>query len=213
MHLWSDDLENYLAKYSQEEEPILKELNRETYIKVSKPQMLSGHIQGVFLAMISKLIKPEYILEVGTYTGYSAICMAKGLREGGQLHTIDNNLELKAIAERYIHKAGFSDKITLHQGNALDIIPEIKYAFDLAFIDADKENYANYYEMILPKISKGGVILIDNVLWKGTVLGESPKKGKITQTLHQFNQMLSKDTRVEKVILSIRDGLTLVRKL
>jgi len=165
MHFISDDLEDYIATHSETEPVLLAELNKETHLKVLQPRMLSGHIQGRLLSLLSKLVQPKYILEVGTYTGYSALCLAEGLQADGELHTLDVNEELVSIQQKYFQQSIFGKQIKAHLGNALEIIPKLDFHFDLAFIDADKPNYSNYFDLILPKMNKGGIILSDNVLW------------------------------------------------
>jgi predicted O-methyltransferase YrrM len=210
MHLVSQQLETYIEQFSSTEDPILAELSRETHLKVQMPQMVSGHIQGQFLEMISGLIQPKRILEIGTYTGYSAICLARGLKEDGLLYTIDINEELQPMCARYFEKAGLSQKIKHLTGNALNIIPELNETFDLVFIDADKVNYSNYYNLVFPKVRTGGFIIADNVLWSGKVVEE--KKDKDTLAIHQYNELIAKDERVKSFILSLRDGLNIVQK-
>ncbi|HKK40315.1 MAG TPA: O-methyltransferase [Cryomorphaceae bacterium] len=206
-------LERYVHNHSQKESELLNDLNRETYLKVLQPRMLSGHIQGRILSMYSKLIQPKCILEIGTYTGYSAICLAEGLATGGVLHTIEKNEELKPIANRYFEKAGLKDRIQLHNGDALPIIQSMEETFDLVFIDADKTNYINYYEAVLPKMKSGGCIIADNVLWSGKVLDEEElDKDPDTSVLNEFNKMVSNDERVDNVLLPVRDGLMVIRK-
>ena len=204
-------LNDYAEKYSSEESLVLKELNRDTFSKVLMPRMLSGHIQGRMLSMLSHMIRPKLILEIGTFTGYSALCFAEGLLEGGHLHTIDINDELTPMVKSYIAKAGMEDKITLHNGNASEIIPGLSGSFDLVFIDADKINYSLYYDLVFDKVRQGGFLIADNVLWSGKVLNmESADKD--TLAIHQFNEKIKKDTRVEKVLLTVRDGLLIIRK-
>ena len=207
------ELEKYLENYSSPESEILRELQRETYLKILQPHMISGAVQGRLLAMIAKIIQPQYILEIGTFTGYAALCLAEGLRPEGQLHTIEVNDELEELIKRYIAAAGQEGKVVLHVGKALDIIPALPYTFDLVFIDADKLAYPQYYELALAKTRQGGSILIDNVLWKGKVLDLAQHKDKKTQALHAFNEMVTQDTRVENVLLPLRDGLMWVRKI
>lgn len=211
MKLLPEVIENYAAAFSSEEDEILKELNRETHLKVMLPQMLSGHIQGNFLKMISFMIQPKRVLEIGTFTGYSAICFAQGLKEDGKLFTIDINAELEDMCRRYFEKAGLSEKIDYRIGNAIDIIPEIDEKFDLVFIDADKLNYSNYYDLIFDKVNKGGFIIADNILWSGKVVEE--KKSKDTVALHAYNEKINQDKRVENYLVPIRDGLMVARKL
>jgi caffeoyl-CoA O-methyltransferase len=214
MHFLSPQLEDYVAEHSEKEPELLRQLHRETLLKVLQPRMLSGHFQGRVLSLISKLIQPQHILEIGTYTGYSALCLAEGLQKNGKLHTIDINPELVAIQQKYFKASGFAHQIEAHLGNALDIIPKIKAIFDLAFIDADKLNYTHYFDAIVPKMRKGGVILSDNVLWSGKVLPTSEKKtDKTTQAIKDYNKKLADDPRVETILLPIRDGLTVCRIL
>ena len=211
MEFLPQEIENYAASFSAKEEPILEALNRETHLKVMMPRMLSGHIQGNFLKMMSFMVRPNRILEIGTYTGYSAICLSRGLNEKGILHTIDKNEELETMARRYFKEAKADDKIKYHIGNALDIIPTIEESFDLVFIDADKINYSNYYDLVFDKVKIGGYIIADNVLWSGKVCNE--KHDKDTAAIHAYNQKINKDERVENYLVPIRDGLMIARKL
>lgn len=204
-------IEQYVQDHSSEEKQILQELSRETQAKVLRPRMLSGHIQGLFLQMISKLIRPERILEIGTYTGYSAICLAQGLNENGLLHTIDVNDELESIIRKYIDKAGLANKISVHIGNALNIIPTLRETWDLVFIDADKENYLNYYHLVFNQVKPGGWIIADNVLWSGKVVDDNENDIE-TQAIRQFNEFIRTDERVEHLLLPLRDGLMMIRK-
>ena len=213
MHFISSELENYVEKHSENEPPLLADLNRETYQKVLLPRMLSGHFQGRVLSMLSKLIRPINILEIGTYTGYSALCLAEGMEDSGFLHTIDIKEELVDLQRKYFDKSPWGKQIVQHLGQATDIIPLLDIKFDLVFIDADKENYLNYYEMIVPKMNKGGIILSDNVLWSGKVLEELNPKDSSTAVLLKYNKRLQEDPRVETVLLPIRDGLTISRVL
>lgn len=213
MEFLDQKITDYAELYTTPESSTLKSLNRETWAGVMMPRMLSGHMQGRFLSMISQMIRPFSILEIGTYTGYSALCMAEGLRDGGMIHTIDNNEELEDMVQKYIQEAGLTENIKQYIGNALQVIPQIISTFDLVFIDADKENYVNYYKLVFDKVRTGGFIVADNVLWSGKVL--DPKelsKDKETQAIHAFNEMVMKDDRVENVLLPIRDGLMVVRK-
>lgn len=210
--LFSPILEQYLEAHTSPENEILAALNRETHSKVLSPRMLSGHTQGRFLSMVSNMIRPKNILEIGTYTGYSALCLAEGLAEGGKLHTIEVNPERELIIQKYIKQANLEHQIKLHIGDALEIIPTLDSSFDLVFIDADKKNNLTYYEMLLPKLPKGGFLLIDNVLWSGKVLSENQKKDSKTQSLQTFNQRIQEDNQVENILLPLRDGLMLVRK-
>jgi predicted O-methyltransferase YrrM len=206
------NIEEYILNHSDDEDPLLTELNRETNLKILRPRMLSGHLQGKILEMISKMIRPERILEIGTYTGYSAICLAKGLMEDGILNTIEINDELEEIITKYIQKSGFQNQINVHFGNALEIIPTLNEKFDLVFIDGDKREYLAYYELVLNYLKPGGFILADNVLWSGKVIELETPDDEYTKGIFDFNDFLKKDKRVEKVILPLRDGLTLIRK-
>ncbi|WP_431166877.1 O-methyltransferase [Tenacibaculum halocynthiae] len=211
MNFLPDLIDDYAVKHSQNEPELLKELNRETWQKVLNPRMLSGAFQGRVLSMISKLIKPKSILEIGTYTGYSALCLAEGLSEDGVLHTIDKNEELEELQFKYFQKSGFQNQIKQYIGNAIEIIPSINLTFDLVFIDADKSNYLNYFKLIIGKMNKGGVILSDNVLWSGKVVEPLNPKDIDTKILLEYNKLLKEDTRLETVLLPIRDGLTITR--
>jgi predicted O-methyltransferase YrrM len=213
MHFLSEDLEDYVAAHSQAEPELLAQLNKETYQKVLLPRMLSGHFQGRVLSMLSKLIRPSSILEIGTYTGYATLCLCEGMQENGIVHTIDIKEELVDFQRKYFDMSPWGSQIIQHLGEAVDIIPTLETKFDLVFIDADKENYLNYYELIVPKMKKGGIILSDNVLWSGKVV-EPLKEGDLsTKILLEYNQRLNNDQRVETVLLPIRDGLTVSRVL
>ncbi|WP_461533665.1 O-methyltransferase [Sinomicrobium sp.] len=211
MHFISEDLERYVEDHTEKEPELLRQLDRETHQKVLRPRMLSGHFQGRLLSVLSKLIAPKYILEIGTYTGYSALCLAEGLQKGGMLHTIDINEELCDIQQKYFTLSGFGDSIVQHTGDALEIIPKLENGIDLVFIDADKPNYVSYFDLIVPKMKKGGLILSDNVLWSGKVLEEIKDNDKSTLALVEYNKKLREDPRVETVLLPIRDGLTVSR--
>lgn len=211
MEFLPEAIEAYAQNYSVEEDAVLAELNRETYAKVMMPRMLSGHIQGNLLRMFSQMIQPKRILEIGTYTGYSAICMAQGMAPNGILHTIDINEELEDMVRKYFKKAGLENQIQYHIGKALDIITTLNETFDLVFIDADKINYANYFDLVIDKVRPGGFIIADNVLWSGKVLNE--KKDKDTKALHEYNQKIASDPRVEHNLIPIRDGLMVARKV
>ena len=206
------DIFQYIVNHSDKEDEILTDLSRRTHLTTIHPRMLSGHLQGKFLEFISKMIKPERILEIGTFTGYSAICLAKGLSENGLLFTIEINDERKIIIEEFIGKAEFSDKIKLLIGDAIKLIPKITEVFDLVFIDADKPNYLNYYKAVLPKLKSGGFILIDNVLWDGKVVHKVSRDDKSTKGIVDFNNYVQNDTTVENLMLPLRDGLMLIRK-
>lgn len=201
----------YVEKHSQAEPELLQKLNRETWQKMIAPRMLSGHLQGRVLSMLSKLIRPKNILEIGTYTGYSALCLAEGMQESGELHTIDINEELIDFQRKYFDESPFGKQIFQHLGNATEIIPTLNKTFDLVFIDADKNNYPNYLKLILPKLKKGAVILSDNVLWSGKVVEKIKDDDADTLALIQYNKLLNEHEKLETVILPIRDGLTISR--
>ena len=213
MHFISEKIDNYVVKHSENEPQLLKDLTRETYQKVLQPRMISGHYQGRVLSIISKLIRPNVILEIGTYTGYSALCLAEGLDPDGVLHTIDINEELVDFQRRYFNKSAYGPQILQHLGPAADIIPTLDTKFDLIFIDADKPNYIVYFNQIIDKLSPGGVILSDNVLWSGKVVEELDSKDLSTKIVLEYNTLLKEDPRLETVLLPIRDGLTVsIRK-
>ena len=211
MHFISEALDDYVVAHSEKEPKLLQQLTRETYQKVLQPRMLSGHFQGRILSMLSKIIYPKNILEVGTYTGYSALCLCEGIQKDGILHTIDINEELESIQRKYFEASEYSNIIKQHIGNALEIIPELKEKFDLVFIDADKPNYSAYFDIIIEKMNPGGIILSDNVLWSGKVIEELNPKDKSTKALLEYNKKIVEDPRVETVLLPIRDGLTVSR--
>lgn len=213
MHFISQELEDYIEQHSGKEPELLAALNKETYQKILLPRMLSGHFQGRVLSMLSKLIRPLNILEIGTYTGYSALCLCEGMQENGMLHTIDIKEELVDFQRKHFDKSPWGKQIVQHLGEAIEIIPNLDVKFDLVFIDADKENYINYFEMIVPKMNKGGIILSDNVLWSGKVLEPANPKDVSTKVLLEYNELLAHDPRVETVLLPIRDGLTVSRVL
>lgn len=209
----STELEKYLENHSSPVNELLVELRRETYQKTTQPHMLSGDYQGQFLSIISRLIQPKTILEIGTFTGYSALCLAEGMAKDGKLITIDRNEELMYLPKKYFDESPYADQIDFKIGNALDVLDELKdEIYDLVFIDADKSNYINYYEKVIGQVRKGGVLLVDNVLWYGKVLEEAKPNDKDTQVLKEFNDKVAKDDRVEVVILPIRDGISLIRK-
>lgn len=210
MDFLSEVLQNYIEAHSSPESELLSELDRETHLKVMMPRMLSGHVQGRFLSFISGILRPQRILEIGTYTGYASICLAEGLAENGELVTIDKNEELREMTERYFQRAGIADKTRYLIGDATLIVPQLEGQFDLIFIDADKVNYPNYYKMCLPMLSDRGIILADNVLWSGKITEK--KTDKNTMALQKFNDMVQQDPGVENILLSIRDGLMLIRK-
>ncbi|MBC8645501.1 MULTISPECIES: O-methyltransferase [Flavobacterium] len=213
MHFISPELELYVEKHSENEPALLAALHRETFQKIMQPRMLSGHFQGRVLSMISKLVNPENILEIGTYTGYATLCLAEGMKENGSIDTIDINEELLSIQKKYFDLSPWKNQITQHLGNALEIIPTLGKKFDLVFIDADKDNYLNYFDMIVPIMNKGGIILSDNVLWSGKVLETPNPKDISTNVLLEYNKKLKDDPRIETVLLPIRDGLTVSRVL
>ena len=213
MHFISQELEDYIEQHSEKEPVLLAALNKETYQKILLPRMLSGHFQGRVLSMLSKLIRPLNILEIGTYTGYSALCLCEGMQEKGQLHTIDIKEELVDFQRKHFDKSPWGNQIVQHLGEAVTIIPTLDIKFDLVFIDADKENYVNYFHLIVPMMNKGGIILSDNVLWSGKVLEEVKPNDKSTPVLLEYNKLLNTDPRVETVLLPIRDGLTVSRVL
>lgn len=211
MNFLPKKIDEYVTGHSQKEPQVLQELSKETWQKVLNPRMLSGAFQGRVLSMISKLIQPQSVLEIGTYTGYSAICIAEGLQENGMIHTIDKNEELEELQNKYFEKSGYRNQIQQYFGNALDIILTLDVKFDLVFIDADKSNYVNYFNLILEKMNKGGIILSDNVLWSGKVVEKLNPKDQDTKTLLEYNKRLNSEKRIETVLLPIRDGLTISR--
>jgi predicted O-methyltransferase YrrM len=210
MEFISEDLKNYLIKYCDPEDELLKSIDRETHLKVSMPRMLSGHYQGRVLSMLSKMIGPKRILEVGTFTGYATLCLAEGLTEDGLIHTIDVNAELEDMVRGSFSKSPLNEKIIYHLGDATQIIPGLEEVFDIVFIDADKKNNGTYYNLVIEKLRPGGIIIVDNVLWSGKVLEK--KIDQNTTIIANFNEMVMKDQRVEKLILPVRDGLFIVRK-
>jgi predicted O-methyltransferase YrrM len=211
MNFLPGKIDEYVVDNSQKEPQILQELTKETWQRVLNPRMLSGAFQGRILSMISKIINPKDILEIGTYTGYSAICIAEGISNEATIDTIDKNEELEDIQNKYFKKSGFRDQIKQHIGNAVEIIPTLDKKFDLVFIDADKSNYCNYFNLVIGKMKKGGIILSDNVLWSGKVVEKLDKKDIDTKALLEYNRLLNKDPRVETVLLPIRDGLSISR--
>jgi predicted O-methyltransferase YrrM len=210
MNLVSEDIERYIDRHTTDEPAVLQELNRKTYADILMPQMLSGKVQGQFLKFISLMLRPRRVLEIGTYTGYAAICLAEGLTEDGRLFTIDINEELEALVKQYVAKSGLENKIVQIIGDARTEIQKLDEMFDLVFIDADKQHYSNYYDMVMDKVRSGGFILADNVLWSGRIVLE--QKDKDTQALADFNDKVQQDNRVDNVIVSIRDGIMIIRK-
>jgi caffeoyl-CoA O-methyltransferase len=211
MDFLPEKIDEYVVAHSQPEPELLKELSRETWQKILAPRMLSGHLQGRVLSMLSKLIQPKYILEIGTYTGYSALCLSEGMTSDGELHTIDINEELHDFQRKYFDRSPYGDRIIQHTGNALDIIPKLNKKFDLVFIDADKRNYPSYFELLISKLEKGAIILSDNVLWSGKVVEPLQPDDEDTKALLEYNKLLNEHTRLETVVLPIRDGLTISR--
>jgi len=207
-----ENLERYLTEHLAPEPDYLKELNRRTHVEILQPRMLSGHFQGRLLSLLSHMIAPKHILEIGTYTGYSALCLAEGLQQNGFLTTIEINEELKDIADFFFEKSGFRKQIKNLIGAARDLIPDLDQTFDLVFIDADKKNYAHYYDLVFDKVRGGGYIITDNVLWSGKVVDQDGKCDKATQTMIDYNEKIFNDSRVQVIILPIRDGLMIARK-
>ena len=213
MHFLPEKLDDYIVAHSEKEPELLQQLTRETYQKILQPIMLSGPYQGRVLSMISKLIRPKTILELGTFTGYATLCLAEGLQADGEIHTIDVNEELVDFQRKYFNKSPYGTQIHQHLGNAIDIIPSLNQTFDLVFIDADKPNYSNYFHLIIDKLNPGGIIISDNVLWHGKVIEPLDEKDASTKAVLEFNTLLKNDTRIETVLLPIRDGLSISRKL
>ena len=206
-------LDQYVCDHTESEPQVLKDLNRKTHLSVLQPRMLSGHFQGRVLSMLSHMIKPLRVLEIGTYTGYSALCFAEGLRSGGKVITIDVNEELEDLVREYITKAGMDDRIEYRIGDATEIIPTLDEKFDIVFIDADKKNYCNYYDLVFDKVAPGGYIIADNVLWSGKVLEDYESLDRETKVIMDYNNKVHEDTRVQEVLLPIRDGLMIARKM
>jgi predicted O-methyltransferase YrrM len=213
MEFISPELDQYVCGHSENEPEVLRELNRKTHLSVLQPRMLSGHFQGRVLSMLSHMIRPRRVLEIGTYTGYSALCFAEGLIEDGKVITIDVNEELEDLVREYISKAGMENKIEYHIADATQLIPKLEDEFDIVFIDADKKNYCNYYDLVFDKVKKGGYIIADNVLWSGKVLEEYNSLDRETKVIMDYNRKVHEDARVQEVLLPIRDGLMVARKL
>lgn len=211
MDLIRPDIQQYAEQHTTPESALLQTINRDTHARVLMPRMLSGHLQGRFLSMVSAMVKPKCILEIGTYTGYSAICLAEGLQPGGKLITIDKNEELEDQVKTYLRQAGLADVVSARIGNAADILPGLNEHFDLVFIDADKENYSRYFDLVIDRVNLNGIIIADNVLWSGKVLDEKPDKD--TRAIMEFNEKVHADSRVENVLLPVRDGLMVMRKI
>ena len=212
MEFIAEELDDYICQHTSVEPTLLYELNRETHLKVLQPRMLSGHFQGRFLSMLSHLIRPKNVLEIGTYTGYSALCLLEGLASNGKITTIDINEELEDIVRKYISKAGAQDKINYLIGDALELIPQLEEDFDLVFIDADKNNYVRYYDLVIDRLKSGAYILTDNVLWSGKVIEDLKENDLDTKAIIEFNEKVVNDPRVETIMLPIRDGLMITRK-
>lgn len=213
MEFLPEAIDTYSRNHTSIESELLRELNRETHLKVLSPRMLSGHLQGRFLSMISHMLQPEFILEIGTYTGYSAICLSEGLSQNGKLVTIDNNRELEPILQKYLLKSEKAKQIEVVFGNASEIIPALSSQIDLVFIDADKENYAVYFDLVIDKVRSGGFILADNVLWSGKVVEPVKSNDRSTKALMDFNEKIQRDSRVENMLLPLRDGIMVMRKI
>jgi predicted O-methyltransferase YrrM len=213
MNFLPEEIETYAALHTEKESELLQALNHETWEKILNPRMLSGHIQGRVLSMLSHMIKPTNILEIGTFTAYSTLCFAEGLTSEGHIDTIDINEELQPIVKKYLEKSGFSSKITCHIGNAIDIIPSLDKKYDIVFIDADKSNYSNYFNLVFDKLNTGGYIIADNVLWNGKVTQPLKENDIDTAAIIEFNKMVHNDNRVQNVLFPVRDGLMLLRKL
>ncbi|NOT74296.1 MAG: methyltransferase [Cyclobacteriaceae bacterium] len=211
MNLISEALSQYSEDHTSQESPLLKRINRDTHAGILKPRMLSGHLQGRLLSMVSKMIRPKTILEIGTYTGYSALCLLEGLTHHGKLITLDINEELEGRVRGYFKESERGEDIDFRIGNALKIIPELTGPFDLVWIDADKENYGNYYDLVIDKVPSGGFILADNVLWSGKVV--EAKIDKDTRAIMDFNKRVQDDRRIENILLPVRDGIMMMRKV
>ena len=213
MNFLDPDLDQYVVNHTENEPAPLKELNRKTWIEILNPRMIAGHFQGRVLSMLSHMIQPTHILEIGTFTGYSAICWAEGLQTNGQIHTIDVNEELENLAKSYVTKSGFEEQVHFHIGNAINLIPTLDYEWDIVFLDADKANYTNYYNLVFDRVKKGGYIIADNVLWNGKVIDKGAFEEIDTKAILEFNEMIQADDRVQNVLFPIRDGLMIARKL
>jgi len=212
MDFLNPKIEQYTLQHCEPESELLYELNRQTHLQILQPRMLSGHLQGRILSSYSKALSPKNVLEIGTYTGYSALCMAEGLKKDGIIHTIDINEELKSFTQSFLNKSKFNNQIKLHVGNALDLIPTLKLEWDLVFIDADKENYSNYFDLVIDRVRSGGWIIADNVLWSGKVLKPTDRNDHETAALKAFNQKVHQDQRVTNLLLPVRDGMMILIK-
>ena len=205
-------IEQYSIDHSQDESDLLNELNRQTHLNILQPRMLSGHLQGRMLSAFSKALNPNKILEIGTYTGYSALCLAEGLCNNGNLYTIDSNAELESFAQSFFKRSNYSDQINMIIGNAIDLIPSMKHQWDMVFIDADKENYSNYFDLVIDNVKPGGWIIADNVLWSGKVTKPTSKNDLETESIKAFNLKVNKDNRVTNILVPVRDGMMLMIK-
>lgn len=206
-------IDDYILAHTESEDELLRELNRQTHLKIHQPRMLSGHLQGKILQMLSNMIQPKTILEIGSYTGYSAICLSKGLQKGGELHTIEINDEIAEFTHSYFEKAGLLDKVKFHIGSAIDIVPEMNMQFDLVFLDGDKRQYLDYYHLVFEKVKPGGYIFADNVLWSSKVVEELKSNDLYTKGILDFNDFVQNDSRVENVLMPFRDGMMVLRKI
>ncbi len=213
MNFLPEDIDKYAVEHSNKESQLLYDLNRQTHIQVLQPRMLSGHLQGRILSMFSHMIKPSNVLEIGTYTGYSALCIAEGVAEGGKLITIDKNEELEEFTRSYFEQSNHRDTIDFRVGDAMEIIPQLEEEFDLVFIDADKPNYSNYFDLVIDKVKQGGFIIADNVLWSGKVVKPIEERDMETKSIVEYNKKIQEDDRVENVLMPVRDGLMVARKL
>jgi len=212
MEFLPENLQKYVEDHSEPESDLLQQINRETHLYVLKPRMLSGHLQGKVLSMLSSMIRPKDILEIGTYTGYATLCLAEGLTEGGKIITIDNNEELSFRTRKYFKASNFSDRIEMKVGNAMKIIPQLNKSWDLVFIDADKESYSSYFDLVIDKMNSGGFLIADNVLWSGKV-SDTSVDDSVTKSIRDFNQKVNADSRVQNVLFPIRDGLMIMKRL
>ena len=212
MEFLDSEIEQYALEHSEEESTLLYELNRQTHLNILQPRMLSGHLQGRILSMLSQSIQPKTILEIGTYTGYSALCMAEGLQNDGVLYTVDINKELASFTQKFFNKSSYKNQIKMMVGNALEIIPELNFKWDLVFIDADKENYSNYFNLVIEEVNKGGMIIADNVLWSGKVTRPTSENDIETKALKTFNEKVHSDSRVNNVLMPVRDGMMIMIK-
>lgn len=211
--LIDQDIEAYCEQHTTPESDLLYRLNRQTHLETINPRMLSGQLQGNFLTFIAKMLRPKHVLEIGTFTGYSALCLAEGLTEDGELHTIENNIEFEDRIREYVGQSPLCDRIILHIGDAKSVIPSLDYSWDLAFIDAEKEDYQDYYDLILPRVRKGGFLLVDNTLWNGKVTQQVAHNDRDTQAILAFNDFVQNDTRVRNLLLPFRDGIMMIEKL